>query len=98
MKYINGDSDGDGSVTIIDATVIQRVLAGYPQANADMVHVRGDIDQNGLSILDATMLQRYLAQLENPHQIGKTLFYTPPQSGTETMPTRDPNELPEDEL
>ena len=60
-----GDVDGDGEITILDATAIQRYLvsmpvtAFYPEA--------ADCDGDGdISILDATAIQRYLADLSSP--------------------------------
>lgn len=70
-----GDSDGDGSITILDATVIQRCLASlrdYPAG--DVIQPYGEVDgalkyysdfnRNGeREILDATAIQRNLANL-----------------------------------
>ena len=54
-----GDADGDGKVTILDATVIQRRLAGLPVESFN--EKAADVDGDGLTILDATAIQRYLA-------------------------------------
>lgn len=58
-----GDVDNDGSVTVVDATAIQRWLA-------DLAVLDGAAQQRGrvtgskdLTILDATCIQRYLADL-----------------------------------
>lgn len=57
-----GDVDGDGRISIIDATVIQRHLAKL--ANKVFVEAAADTDKdNKVSIIDATMIQRYLANL-----------------------------------
>ena len=57
--YLLGDVDSDGSVSIIDATYAQRIMAGFTD---DTVVERGDINENGvLDILDATIVQRYLS-------------------------------------
>ena len=79
MKLI-GDADGDGTLSIFDATRIQRVLAGletephtlYEKLRPDMfLHgypIGGacDYDRDGsLTILDATKIQRNLADLPN---------------------------------
>ena len=57
-----GDADGDGTVTIIDVTRIQRHLADiYPpiyEENMKAAVVSGDDE---LSIIDATLIQRWLA-------------------------------------
>lgn len=68
-----GDVDGDGAVTIIDATYIQRKLAGLPNQNG-FVDKASDTDgDEGLSILDATFIQRWLAGLPSNDNIGKTI-------------------------
>lgn len=59
---IIGDADGDGKVTIADATLIQRVSIGLEQLSA--VRTR-TADVNGddiVSVLDVTCVQRYLAE------------------------------------
>lgn len=58
-----GDVDGDGFVSILDATKIQRWLADLDQLDEE--HIKhGDYDYSGTTnILDATKLQRYLADL-----------------------------------
>ncbi len=57
----NGDVDGDGYITIMDATAIQRHLADLAKLDAEHLK-RGDYDYSGVTdILDATKLQRFLA-------------------------------------
>ena len=70
---ILGDADGDGVVTILDATVIQRYLASFVVPNPAIVEERGDITQDGIDILDATWIQRWLAEMTIPYPIGKTI-------------------------
>ena len=70
-EYILGDANGDGIVTILDATVIQRYLAAYTVRNPDTVVKCGDIAGDGLDILDATLIQRYLAEFTVPYDIGQ---------------------------
>lgn len=61
-SFILGDVDGDGDVTILDATMVQRHIAELP--NDVFVEVCADTDKDGvISIMDATMIQRYIAQL-----------------------------------
>ena len=57
-----GDVDGDGQVTIVDATWIQRYLAFFTLDFFD--EAAADVDGDGdVSILDATWIQRYLAEM-----------------------------------
>ena len=65
-----GDVDGDGEVTIMDATYIQRVLAGIPipfELDKRLADTDGD---NDVTVLDATDIQRWLAGLESSPNIG----------------------------
>lgn len=69
---ILGDVDGDGEVTIIDATAIQRHLASIPTASYN--EKAADADGDGsVTILDATAIQLHLAQLPANENIGKPI-------------------------
>ncbi len=68
-----GDADGDGNISIVDATMIQRRLASYTVPDPEIVDQNGDIDADGLSITDATYIQRYLAQYTVPYGIGQPI-------------------------
>lgn len=70
FNTILGDADGDGQVSALDTTWIQRALARqdvpetYDEAAAD-------IDGDGkVTALDVTWLQRYLAKMDVPYEIG----------------------------
>ena len=67
-KLLLGDVNGDGEVTIIDATWIQRKLAelDVPDSFNDEA---ADVDGDGVvTIFDATGIQRYLVDLPSPLQ------------------------------
>ena len=70
-KYMVGDADKDGELTILDATAIQRALAGLKNEKYDAK--AADADEDGeVSILDATAVQRKLAGLStDAKRIGK---------------------------
>ena len=70
---ILGDSDGDGNVTILDATGIQRHLASLTTTSFN--ENAADVDQdNKVTILDATAIQRHLADLPtNAKGIGEEI-------------------------
>lgn len=58
-----GDVDGDGSLTILDATYIQRHLARLDILSDEQL-ILADFNYNDeIDIIDASMLQRYLAKL-----------------------------------
>ena len=70
---ILGDVDGDGSVSTIDATVMQRYLASvaYP-AGCNFTY--GDVDGDGvISILDVTYIMRYLAGIDVPYPVNEPI-------------------------
>ena len=69
VTYLCGDADGDDEVTIIDATVIQRVLVSIAVSYFD--EAAADVGGDGLDITDATMIQRYLAGIAVPYPIGE---------------------------
>ena len=71
-QYTLGDVDGDGNVTIIDATYIQRVLASFEVT--PFIEAAADTDGDGnVTIVDATYIQRYLAGLDCPKAIGQPI-------------------------
>lgn len=93
-SYLRGDADGDGTVTIMDATMIQRRLAEIPTPSFD--ERAADVDGDGLNITDATSIQRYLAEFDNIYHINETVTVPDPTTPQPTtpQPTRDPYELP----
>ena len=72
-ELILGDADGDDTISIIDATIIQRYLAGYTVSNTFAVEFCGDIVGDGIDILDATLIQRYLASFAVNYPIGESI-------------------------
>lgn len=67
-----GDVDGDGEVTIIDATCIQRKLANFPTEK--FVESAADADEDKkITILDATQIQKHLASMPSNKNIGKPI-------------------------
>jgi len=75
-----GDIDGDGILSITDATLLQRcdvLLSEYPASDEfmitydyDTIHYYSDFNRDGMrDIIDATCIQRYLVGMTYP--IGK---------------------------
>ena len=61
--YILGDVDGDGKVSIMDATEIQRHIAQLTTITDDRLSC-ADANKDGqVNVLDATHIQRFIAQL-----------------------------------
>ena len=69
VGFMIGDADGDGEVTILDATFIQRYLASLPTESFDEKAADADEDKE-ITILDATAIQRHLAGLPTNERIG----------------------------
>ena len=68
-----GDIDGDGKITILDVTCLQRVLAGI-KARDSVVEKLGDVDGDGsLTAVDTTLLQRWLLGLNQDLDIGENV-------------------------
>lgn len=87
-SYIRGDVDGNGFVTVADATWVQKKIA--EMQTPDFNFAAGDVDGNGLYVSDATSIQRYAAEFaENPYHIGEIVY-----EESEPEPSRDEYELP----
>ena len=69
-KYLRGDANGEGIVSISDVTAIQRHLADLEHLSSANLQA-ADVDGNGLDITDATKIQRYLAEFEDSYHIGE---------------------------
>lgn len=90
-SYILGDADGDGSITIRDATKVQMVLADLEEDNDRMVAMRTDFYRNGLTINCATTIQKYLVHLPVDCDIGKVICIEGPT--TEQTTTAQPTTI-----
>ena len=73
--YLLGDADGDGIVSVIDASVLQRRIAGLPMSFDENTLMHGDVDRNdALEIVDVTYIQRWLANLRVPYEVGNPII------------------------
>lgn len=81
---ILGDADLDGSVTVLDATRVQRYLADMTTLS-DEAKLAADADEDGdVTIMDATAIQRWLADMDDGHPIGEPIgTQTPTEPATE---------------
>ena len=59
---LRGDADKDGIITIMDATRIQRFIAGGFDVDIDEAAADADLD-GSVGILDATRIQRFIAAM-----------------------------------
>ncbi len=88
---IIGDVDGDGEVTIHDATLLQYYLAELAEIN-DAQKFVADVDDDGeVTIHDATMIQYYLAELIDgfTKQPGQQIEYSYVVAGTLNLTAYD---------
>ena len=70
-KGLTGDADGDGDITVADATLVQRYAAMLRTDIFTVVLMGADVDGDGvLTIIDATFIRRYLAGMEIPYKVG----------------------------
>ena len=68
-----GDADGDGDITIIDATTIQRHLVQLLTLSEPAQKLADVNNSTEVDITDATFIQRFLASLNVPYGIGKAI-------------------------
>jgi len=71
-KYLFADADGDGKITVKDASIIQKYIAGADtDLDVDAVDCDGD---KKISVLDATRIQKFITELDEDESFG-TYFY-----------------------
>lgn len=92
-RIMIGDADMDNAITIVDATRIQRKIAGLTVLSADET-IAADADEDGaITILDATAIQRHLVDLSTEAKnIGKYIGGTTPTAAPQ--PTAAPTAAP----
>ena len=72
LYYTIGDCDGNGSVSIEDVTLLQRLLTELADDPDGEITRRGSVRGAALSIADATEIQMYLAGYEVSTSVGKS--------------------------
>ena len=74
--YMLGDSDSNQRISISDATVIQKVLAGILTYEGDVAKLCMDADEDGkVTVKDATAIQKHLASIPTNKNIGSYMPY-----------------------
>ncbi|WP_407384278.1 dockerin type I domain-containing protein [Ruminococcus sp.] len=71
-KKLLGDADGDGDITIMDVTTIQRYLAGVSVPSFDQDAADAN-DSGDVEITDGTLIQRHLVGISVPYKIGELI-------------------------
>lgn len=91
--YYYGDADGDGAVTVLDATRIQRHLAGLTPGISDQCMKSAMVtDGRELTILDATNVQRFLVNIISQFPVESIAGDNPTAGTAPDNPAADPGE------
>lgn len=89
--YTSGDTDLDGQVTVMDATMIQYVLANLKTDTYNAVATLGNVNpSDDFSISDATFIMRKVASVAIPSTVTvgtKNVTLALPESSTYSAPT-----------
>ena len=92
MEYVMGDADGNGRVSILDATCIQKHIVELIKLTGKDL-AAADINGDGLiSILDVTLMQNWIVGNENDrdYKIGELVQTEVIPTQPETQPTTEP--------
>lgn len=85
---VYGDVNGDGDITVVDATLVQKHVVQLETLSADkqiLADVNGD---NTISVVDATLIQKYVVQLKEWGRTGDV--YQAEQPTTPEPTTAEP--------
>lgn len=85
---VYGDVNGDGDITVVDATLVQKHVVQLEILSADkqiLADVNGD---NTISVVDATLIQKYVVRLEDWGRTGDV--YQAEQPTTPEPTTAEP--------
>lgn len=85
---VYGDVNGDGDITVVDATLVQKHVVHLETLSADkqiLADVNGD---NTISVVDATLIQKYIVQLKDWGRTGDV--YQAEQPTTPEPTTAEP--------
>lgn len=62
---VYGDINGDGDITVVDATLVQKHVVQLETLSADKQILADVNDDNTISVVDATLIQKYIVQLKD---------------------------------
>ncbi|MBQ6152508.1 MAG: starch-binding protein [Ruminococcus sp.] len=93
-KVLIGDTDLDNTVTVLDATAIQKYLVQLRYLSS-RAKIAADADKDGVvSIIDATKIQKYLASIQDSNSyVGQYSDGSSPSTDP-TTPTQQPTSPP----
>lgn len=85
---VYGDVNGDGDITVVDATLVQKHVVQLETLSADK-QILADVDEdNTISVVDATLIQKYIVQLKDWGRTGDV--YQAEQPTTPEPTTAEP--------
>lgn len=96
---VYGDVNGDGDITVVDATLVQKHVVQLETLSADkqiLADVNGD---NTISVVDATLIQKYIVQLKDWGRTGDVYQAeqpTTPEPTSAEPTTAEPTTKPAD--
>lgn len=100
---VYGELNGDGDITVVDATLVQKHVVQLETLSADkqiLADVNGD---NTISVVDATLIQKYIVQLKDWGRTGDVYQAEQPTTPepttaepTTVKPTAQPTTKPAD--
>lgn len=62
---VYGDVNGDGDITVVDATLVQKHVVQLETLSADKQILADVNEDNTISVVDATLIQKYVVQLKD---------------------------------
>ncbi len=85
---VYGDVNGDGDITIVDATLVQKHIVQLETLSPDK-QILADVNGDGIiSVVDATLIQKYIVQLKDWGRTGDV--YQAEQPTTAEPTTAEP--------
>lgn len=84
---VYGDVNGDGDITVVDATLVQKHVVQLETLSADKQILADVNEDNTISVVDATLIQKYIVQLKDWGRTGDVYQAEQP---TTVKPTAQP--------
>ena len=85
---VYGDVNGDGDITVVDATLVQKHVVQLETLSADKQILADVNEDNTISVVDATLIQKYVVRLEDWGRTGDV--YQAEQPTTPEPTTAEP--------
>lgn len=85
---VYGDVNGDGDITVVDATLVQKHVVQLETLSADKQILADVNEDNTISVVDATLIQKYVVQLKEWGRTGDV--YQAEQPTTPEPTTAEP--------